>query len=254
MIRDGNMHTYRFDMSDEGAWDGNLNVLRIDPLAGGDAVAGRRVEIDYIRLLDGSDVDEVAVVAAFGLLLLLLRWHGRGDEADPALEVVGEPAPDDGPGWRKEKEKADRVREEARSEEDGTGEENKEAIKSFLVRKAAFGGGFAKVGERFGALSFCEGGSENGGEKNDREGGGETDLRPESQKEVELRDGNEDEEEKDLEEHLPGGRSLRSGGRKSKVPPRSRRSAPLLKGNLDPLLVPKFAHLRFNLVPGSTIE
>jgi hypothetical protein len=40
LIRDGNMHTYRFDMSDEGAWDGNLNVLRIDPLADGDAGAG----------------------------------------------------------------------------------------------------------------------------------------------------------------------------------------------------------------------
>jgi hypothetical protein len=56
LIRDGNMHTYRFDMSDEAAWDGNLNILRIDPLADGDAAAGRRVEIDYIRLLDGSAI------------------------------------------------------------------------------------------------------------------------------------------------------------------------------------------------------
>ncbi len=56
LIRDGNLHTYRFNMSDEAAWDGNLNILRIDPLADADAQAGRSFEIDYIRLLDGNAI------------------------------------------------------------------------------------------------------------------------------------------------------------------------------------------------------
>ena len=62
LIRDGNLHTYRFNMSDEAAWDGNLNLLRIDPLADGDAQAGRSFEIDYIRLLEGSAIPEPSSV------------------------------------------------------------------------------------------------------------------------------------------------------------------------------------------------
>jgi hypothetical protein len=58
IVRDGNLHTYRFDMSDEARWDGNLNLLRIDPLADADAAAGRTFEIDYIRLLDGAAIPE----------------------------------------------------------------------------------------------------------------------------------------------------------------------------------------------------
>ena len=37
-------------------WDGNLNLLRLDPLADGDAAAGRSFEIDYVRLLEGSAI------------------------------------------------------------------------------------------------------------------------------------------------------------------------------------------------------
>ncbi|MFT5410909.1 MAG: hypothetical protein ACI9NC_003642, partial [Verrucomicrobiales bacterium] len=50
LIRDGNLHTYRFDMSDEANWDGNLNILRLDLLADADAQAGRNVEIGHVRL------------------------------------------------------------------------------------------------------------------------------------------------------------------------------------------------------------
>lgn len=56
LIRDGNLHTYRINMADEAAWDGNLNLLRLDPLADGDAAAGRSFEIDYVRLLEGSAI------------------------------------------------------------------------------------------------------------------------------------------------------------------------------------------------------
>ena len=66
-IRDGNLHTYRFDMSDEAAWDGNLNILRIDPLADADAAAGRSFEIDYVRLLEANSIPEPS-----GALLCLL--------------------------------------------------------------------------------------------------------------------------------------------------------------------------------------
>jgi len=51
LIRDGNLHSYRFDMSDEARWDGNLNLLRLDLLADADAQAGRSVEVGYVRLM-----------------------------------------------------------------------------------------------------------------------------------------------------------------------------------------------------------
>ena len=51
LIRDGNLHTYRFDMSDEASWDGNLNILRLDLLADADAAAGRSVEVGHVRLI-----------------------------------------------------------------------------------------------------------------------------------------------------------------------------------------------------------
>ena len=75
LIRDGNLHTYRIDMSDEAAWDGNLNILRIDPLADADAAAGRNFSIDYIRLLEGSAIPEpsTALLALLGASLALLR-------------------------------------------------------------------------------------------------------------------------------------------------------------------------------------
>jgi len=75
LIRDGNLHTYRINMSDEAAWDGNMNILRIDPLADADAQAGRTFEIDYIRLLDGSTIPEPsgALLSILGGFLLSIR-------------------------------------------------------------------------------------------------------------------------------------------------------------------------------------
>ena len=75
LIRDGNLHTYRFNMSDEVAWDGNLNILRIDPLADADAQAGRSFEIDYIRLLDGNAIPEPsgALLSILGGFLVFAR-------------------------------------------------------------------------------------------------------------------------------------------------------------------------------------
>lgn len=51
LIRDGNLHSYRFDLSDEARWDGNLNVLRLDLLADADGIAGRSVEVGHVRLM-----------------------------------------------------------------------------------------------------------------------------------------------------------------------------------------------------------
>lgn len=75
LIRDGALHTYRIDMSDEPAWDGNLNLLRVDPLADADAAAGRNIEIDYIRLLEGAAIPEpsAAVLAVLGAAVGLRR-------------------------------------------------------------------------------------------------------------------------------------------------------------------------------------
>ena len=76
LIRDGNLHTYRIDMSDEAAWDGNLNILRIDPLADADAAAGRDFEIAYVRLLEGSNIipePSTGMLALAGLACVLLR-------------------------------------------------------------------------------------------------------------------------------------------------------------------------------------
>ncbi len=75
LIRDGNLHTYRLNMSDEAAWDGNLNILRIDPLADGDAQAGRSFEIDYIRLVEGSAIPEPsgALLSLLGGVLVFAR-------------------------------------------------------------------------------------------------------------------------------------------------------------------------------------
>lgn len=56
LIRDGQLHTYRFQMSDDTRWAGNLQVLRVDPLADADAAAGRSIEIDYVRLIAGAPV------------------------------------------------------------------------------------------------------------------------------------------------------------------------------------------------------
>ena len=56
IIRDGEFHTYRYDMSDEPRWDGTLNLIRIDPLADADAAAGRTFSIDYVRLISGAGV------------------------------------------------------------------------------------------------------------------------------------------------------------------------------------------------------
>jgi hypothetical protein len=75
LIRDGNLHTYRFDMSDEAAWDGSLNLLRVDPLADADAQAGRSFEIDYIRLLEGNGIPEPsgALLSILGGVLAFAR-------------------------------------------------------------------------------------------------------------------------------------------------------------------------------------
>jgi len=54
LVRDGEFHTYRFDMSDEPAWSGSLNLLRIDPLADADAADGRTFSLDYVRLISGA--------------------------------------------------------------------------------------------------------------------------------------------------------------------------------------------------------
>ena len=56
LVRDGEFHTYRFDMSDEPAWDGTLNLLRLDPLADADAGSGRSFAIDYVRVISGAGV------------------------------------------------------------------------------------------------------------------------------------------------------------------------------------------------------
>lgn len=56
IVRDGEFHTYRFDMGDEAAWDGNLTLLRIDPLADADAAGGRTFSLDYVRLISGAGV------------------------------------------------------------------------------------------------------------------------------------------------------------------------------------------------------
>lgn len=56
LIRDGELHTYRFQMSDDTRWSNTLNLLRIDPLADADAAAGRDFAIDYVRLIAGAPV------------------------------------------------------------------------------------------------------------------------------------------------------------------------------------------------------
>ncbi len=56
LIRDGELHTYRFQMSDDPRWNNTLNILRIDPLADADAAAGRSFAIDYVRLIAGAPV------------------------------------------------------------------------------------------------------------------------------------------------------------------------------------------------------
>ena len=56
LIRDGEMHTYRFQMSDDFRWNNTLNILRIDPLADADSAAGRSFSIDYVRLIAGAPV------------------------------------------------------------------------------------------------------------------------------------------------------------------------------------------------------
>lgn len=68
LIRDGAMHTYRIDMTDEAAWDGNLNLLRLDPLA----ESGRTVEVDYIRVL-GIPEPSSFMLLCLGALTALRR-------------------------------------------------------------------------------------------------------------------------------------------------------------------------------------
>ena len=75
LIRDGNLHTYRIDMSDEAMWAGNLNLLRLDPLADpNDAALGRDIEIGHVRLIAGP-IPEPGSLAllALGAIPLLLR-------------------------------------------------------------------------------------------------------------------------------------------------------------------------------------
>ena len=56
LIRDGEMHTYRCQMSDDTRWANTLQVLRVDPLADADSEAGRTFEIDYVRLIAAAPV------------------------------------------------------------------------------------------------------------------------------------------------------------------------------------------------------
>ena len=67
LIRDGNLHSYRFDMSDEANWDGSLNLLRLDLLADADGIAGRSVEIGHVRLMAQGPEPSGAMLLLLGL-------------------------------------------------------------------------------------------------------------------------------------------------------------------------------------------
>ncbi len=79
LIRDGNLHTYRFRMSDTSEWADNLTLFRIDPFADADAVDGKTFGIGHVRLLSGAPIPEPSTVtlAALAGLGLLVRRRRR---------------------------------------------------------------------------------------------------------------------------------------------------------------------------------
>ena len=124
-----------------------------------------------------------------------MRRGARGDDFDVGFELLAEEAGDEGADGWDEEEEADGIGEEAGGDEDGSGEEDHDAIEGFAGGEAALAGGLLELLHGADALRFCEGGSDEGGDDDDGDGLGETNLCAEGAKEVELGQGDEDEED-----------------------------------------------------------
>ena len=94
LIRDGELHTYRFQMSDDSRWNNTLNILRIDPLADADAASGRSFAIDYVRLIAGApvldtDLDGLPDAIETGTGTFVDASDTGTDPADPDTDADG---------------------------------------------------------------------------------------------------------------------------------------------------------------------
>ena len=122
------------------------------------------------------------------------------------FEAFPEISGDDGANGRDKKEEADGIGKEAGGDEDGTGEEDHEAVHCFTGGHASFVGGLLEFEHGATALGLGEGGSEDGGDENDGEGVSQPKLITKGDKEIELGHGDEDEEDEKFSKHGLGGK------------------------------------------------
>ena len=113
----------------------------------------------------------------------------------------GEASADEGADRRDEEEEPGDVGEKARGEQHRAGHEDEQSVGDFLVGQAAFGGGLPEALDGPGTLRLCQGGSEDTGDDDDGEGGPEADLVTQRDENRQFRDGNEDEEGEEPQEH-----------------------------------------------------
>ena len=160
------------------------------------------------------DVDDLAVVEFRGRTGFF-PWPGRGaggDDLDFPSEAFGEGIPDDGPDRWDEEEKADCVGEKAGGQEDRSGEEYHETVERFLVGHASFACGLLEFRHGEAALGFGQGSADDRSDHDDCDGVGKPKLGAQGHEEVELDQGDEDEEKEEFSKHDSGNRLMRVAG------------------------------------------
>ncbi len=134
-----------------------------------------------------------------------MRRGAGGDDLDLGFEFFAEVSGDEGANGWDEEEEADGIGQEAGGDEDGSGEEDHDAIEGFASGEFSFAGGLLEFLHGADALGFGQGGADDGGDDDDAEGFGEAELLTQGHEEVELGQGDEDEEDEKFAEHDAAG-------------------------------------------------
>jgi len=136
-------------------------------------------------------------------------WGGStgGDDLDVSLKFFAKVSGDDGADGRDEEEEADGIGQEAGGDEDGSGEEDHDAIEGFTSGKATLAGGFVEFFDGAVTLRSGQGRADDGGDDDNEDGEPKADFLSEGGEKVEFRKGDEDEEDEKFSEHDLGGQS-----------------------------------------------
>ena len=160
------------------------------------------------------DVDDLAVVEFRGRtgFFFGLRREAGGDDLDFSLKAFGKGSSDEGPDRWDEEEKADGVGEKAGGQEDRSGDENHETVERFIVGHASFAGGLLEFRHGEAALGFGQGSADDRSDNDDCDGVWKPKLGAQGHEEVELGQGDEDEEKEEFSKHDGWNRIMRVAG------------------------------------------